>query len=294
MILIADSGSTKTDWKLMVAADESREYSTKGLNPYFINSDDITYELEKELVPFISNQKVKAVFFYGAGCSSKEKIYLVEDGLKPVFPNADIYIFSDLLGAARALCFDRQGIACILGTGSNSCFYDGKNITENIPSLGYILGDHGSGSDIGKSLLRAVLSGDAPKEIIDAFYEKFDTSKDEILTMVYQKPRPNRYLASFAIFVNEYISHPFLQKLVRKSFDEFFQRNVVKYSAFQNVPVHFTGSVAVAFSDILKESAAAFSVNVGTILKSPVDNLIHYHADDWVKYSSPYFPTYDR
>jgi glucosamine kinase len=291
MVLIADSGSTKTDWKLMIAADESREYSTKGLNPYFVNSDDITYELEKELVPFISNNNVKAVFFYGAGCASTEKMNIVEDGLKPVFPNADIYIASDLLGAARALCLWQQGIACILGTGSNSCFYNGKTITENVPSLGYILGDYGSGSNIGKTLVEEVLSGDSPKEIVDAFFEKYKTSKEEILTMIYQKPLPNRYLASFTLFVNEYISHPYLQRLVRKSFDEFFQKNVSRYNTYQNVPVHFTGSVAVAFSDILKESAAAISVNIGSILKSPLESLIQYHANDWIKYTSPNFPS---
>lgn len=294
MILIADSGSTKTEWKWMVAADESREYYTKGLNPYFVSSDDITLELEKELVPFISNQKIKAVYFYGAGCGSTEKMNIVEEGLKPVFPNADIYIESDLLGAARALCLAQQGIACILGTGSNSCFYDGKSILQNMPSLGYILGDFGSGSNIGKTLISEVLSGDAPKEIIEAFFEKYKTSKEEILTMIYQKPSPNRFLASFTLFAGENISHPYLHDLIQKSFEEFFQKNISRYSSYQAVPVHFTGSVAAAFCIILKDVARDFSVNIGNIVKSPVDNLVHFHADDWIKYTSSHFHSYDH
>ncbi len=292
MILIADSGSTKTDWRLIITENEIRSYSTSGLNPYFMNSEQISLELEKELVPFISNSKVRALYFYGAGCSILEKINIVEDGLKPVFPNADIYIFSDLLGAARALCIGGEGIACILGTGSNSCCFDGNQIVSNLPSLGYILGDEGSGAVLGKSLIKAILSEKAPTDIIQLFNTEFNQTRVEILNRVYQYPFPNRYFAAFSIFIHKYIYHPFLHQLVKDSFNNFIEQNIFLYPDFKLKQVHFTGSIAFYFQDILNESAVEKGINLGRIIQSPIDSLVPFHFPDLKKYNSLNF--YER
>lgn len=289
MILIADSGSTKTDWRLIVAENEARSYSTSGLNPYFVNSDEITCELEKELVPFISNNKVRAVFFYGAGCAVAEKTSVVEDGLRPVFPNADIYIFSDLLGAARALCNRNIGLVCILGTGSNSCCFDGNNIVANVPSLGFMLGDEGSGAYMGKALLKGIFSEKAPTEIIELFKSQFPQTKAEILNRIYHHLLPNRYLASFSIFIFKHRDHQYMHELVKNAFADFFEQNILCYSDYQKYPLHFTGSIAFHFQDILRECAIGKGLEVGTVIKSPVENLIPFHLPDLKKYASLFF-----
>ena len=286
MILIADSGATKTDWRLIYSREDIRSFQTIGFNPFFIGSMNIRDEMDKELVPFIDSKNVKEVFFYGAGCSAVEQCIIIEDGLKPIFPDARIKVESDLIGASRALCGHHEGIACIIGTGSNSCFFDGKKITENIPSLGYLLGDEGSGAYIGKILLREILSLSAPPDVREMFANKYNYSKVDILTHLYKLDFPNRFLASFTRFVSENISHPFMQTLVHDAFCVFFGTQVLKYKRYKEVSVCFTGSVAFYFADILKEVAKERGIEIKNIVQSPIAGLIEYHLVEFEKYNA--------
>lgn len=286
MILIADSGATKTDWRLVYSRQDIRPFQTDGLNPYFVDSLHINDEVEKELVPFIDSKSVKEIFFYGAGCSSAEKCMIVEDGLIPLFPDARIKVENDLLGAARALCGHHEGISCILGTGSNSCFFDGKIITENVPSLGYLLGDEGSGAYIGKRLLKEILTYVAPSEIRELFVNKFNYNRVDILTHIYQRPFPNRFLASFTRFISDNIGHPYMQEIVKDSFRNFFDSQVLKYANCREVQICCTGSVAFYFAEILKEIAREKELEIKKIVKSPIDGITEYHLINLEKFSA--------
>jgi glucosamine kinase len=292
-VLVADSGATKTDWRLIHSSNDIRPFQTNGFNPFFIDSIHINTEVDKDLVPYIDSNNIKEVFFYGAGCSSADRCVIVEDALIPLFPNARIEVENDLLGAARALCSASAGIACILGTGSNSCFFDGKNIIENIPSLGFMLGDEGSAAHIGKHVLKEVLTQHAPKEICDLFLKKYGYDRVEILKHIYQKPFPNRFLASFARFASENVSMSFFRELVKKCFDDFFQTQLLRYERCREVPVNFTGSVASVFSDILKEVAAENNITVRKIVQSPIDGLIEYHLNELKKLMTARFDSED-
>lgn len=292
-VLIADSGATKTDWRLIHSSQDIRPFQTNGFNPFFIDTPHINTEVDKDLVPYIDSQNIKEVFFYGAGCSSADKIVIIEDALIPLFPNARIEVENDLLGAARALCGPHEGIACILGTGSNSCFFDGKNIVENIPSLGFMLGDEGSAAYIGKQVLKEVLTKNAPAEICELFLQKYGYNRVEILTHIYQKPFPNRFLASFSRFASENISLDFIRELVKKCFDDFFRTQLLRYSRCREVPVNWTGSVASVFADILREVAVENKIMVQNIVQSPIDGLIEYHLGELKKMMSARFDSND-
>lgn len=285
MILIADSGATKTDWRLVHSRQDIRSFQTSGFNPFFVDSLHINKEVEKELVPYIDSRHVKEVFFYGAGCTAVEQCIVVEDGLKPIFPEARINIENDLLGAARALCGHHEGIACILGTGSNSCFFDGKKIIENVPSLGYILGDEGSGAHIGKKLLGEILSLSAPGDIRELFSKKYNYSRTDILTHLYRRELPSRFLASFITFVKENISNPYIHALVHDAFDNFFKAQILKYQRFSEVSVCCTGSVAFYLADILKEVGKEQGIEIKNIVQSPINGLIEYHLVEFEKFN---------
>jgi len=280
MIIIADSGATKTDWRVIDNGKIINELQTIGFNPYFVTSADIKDTLEKELFPFFDNEAANKVFFYGAGCSFEQKGNIVSDALEDFFQNARIYIEHDLLGAARALCGREKGIACILGTGSNSCLYNGTDIIENVPSLGYFFGDEGSGAQIGKILLTAVLKNELPSEIKSAFDSQFGLTFEKILDIIYKKPMPNRFLASFAEFVGQNIHHPFLQEIVRNCFHDFFRCQLTKYTGYKEAPVHFVGSVAFHFSSLLTEVAAGYGISIGNVKRSPIGGLVKYHKAD--------------
>ncbi|MFA4852836.1 MAG: ATPase [Bacteroidales bacterium] len=286
MILIADSGATKTDWRLVYSRQDIRSFQTNGFNPYFVDSLHIKDEVDKELVPFINSKSVKEIFFYGAGCSSAEKCMIVEDGLIPLFPDARIKVENDLLGAAKSLCGHHEGIACIMGTGSNSCFFDGKIITENAPSLGYLLGDEGSGAYIGKRLLKEILTYVAPSEIRELFVNKFNYNREDILTHIYQRPFPNRFLASFTRFISDNIGHPYMREIVKDSFRNFFDSQVLKYAKCREVQICCTGSVAFYFAEILKEIAREKGLEIKKIVKSPIDGITEYHLIDLEKFSA--------
>ncbi len=233
--------------------------------------------LKKELSPYLNGEVVTNVHFYGAGCSTDQKCNVLDTVLQDFFTVANIEVHHDLLGAARALCGREKGIACILGTGCNSCYYDGENIKDQIHSLGYVLGDEGSGAYIGKLLIRDYYQGNMPYEVQQLFREEYSPVLENILDRVYNHPQPNRYLASFCPFISKNISHPYLYNLVSSSFDEFFQKHVLKFEEAKTSKIHFLGSIAFHFSDILKESANKAGLQIGKIYESPIKGLVDYH-----------------
>jgi N-acetylglucosamine kinase-like BadF-type ATPase len=278
MILVADSGSTKTDWRLIDDAGNNQSFKCSGFNPFFHSSAQIADEIEATFVSKIESNQVTEIFYYGAGCSNEERCTVVRTGIQENFPNARIHVEHDLLGAARALCGDEPGIATILGTGSNSCYYDGREIKENRASLGYILGDEGSGAYIGKKFLQAYLNKELPKELAHVFFSEYKLDKDAILKSVYSEPNANRFMASFTLFVFQHFHHPFLHKLVSGAFADFFDHHVCKYELYRELKLHCTGSVGYYFSSILKSVANTKGVVVGKIIETPITALALYHA----------------
>lgn len=279
MILIADSGSTKTEWCLIDNAADRKIFNTIGINPYQMKADAIKEVLEKELNPYLYPEKINNIYFYGAGCSTNRKCQMIENVFQDYFFNSAIEVHHDLLGAARALCGNEPGIACILGTGSNSCLFNGHEIEENVVSLGYLLGDEGSGAHMGKLLLADYFHGLLPAELTAGFEQKYKPSVETVLDALYNQPRPSRFLASFAPFISENIQHPYMRNLVSGCFDEFFRINVSKYTNFKDTKVHFLGSIAYHFSELLFESAEKAGVKTNKILKSAIDGLIAFHSN---------------
>lgn len=277
MILIADSGSTKTDWCIVLNDTLIKRIETKGINPFFQSEEEIRQALTASLLPQLPEGTFNSVHFYGAGCTLEKAPVLrraIADSL-PVVGN--IKAHSDMLAAARGLCGHEAGIACILGTGSNSCFYDGKEIVSNISPLGFILGDEGSGAVLGKLLVGDVLKNQLPPAIKEAFLKEFDLTAPEIIDRVYRQPFPNRFLASLSPFIARHLEEPALRTLVFNSFTAFLRRNVMQYD-YKHYPVHFIGSVAHCYKEILQEAAQETGVSIGKILQSPMEGLIEYHT----------------
>ncbi len=279
MILVADSGASKSDWVLIDQGGEQASFQLVGLNPFYVDTEKIVDILSKELTPFIENKKVEKVFFYGAGCSSVYKSMTVEDALVKIFRNAELVIESDLTGAARALFGEKEGIACILGTGSNSCYYDGKKVVENITSLGYFFGDEGSGAHMGKSFLKDFMLGNLPKEVDKAFKKEFNYTRDNILDAIYNMPFPNRFLASFCEFYADQLSNKYVFELVTNSFREFFINQIEQYKKHKSLPISFVGSVAYYFEPMLRQIGTEFEVKVDKILRSPINALAEFHKN---------------
>ncbi|MEZ5197915.1 MAG: ATPase [Bacteroidales bacterium] len=279
MILIADSGATKSDWILINRGNEHMRFQLVGMNPYYIDSKQIESIISKDLIPFIDGKAIKKVYFYGAGCSSVYKSMTVEEALIKLFRNAEIHVESDLIGAARALFGSKPGIACILGTGSNSCYYDGSKIVQNITSLGYFLGDEGSGAHMGKTFIKDYLLGNLPEEINARFKKDYNYSRDNILDAIYNLPFPNRYLASFCEFYADNLSNKYIFELITNSFREFFINQIEQYEQHKRVPLCFTGSVAFFFEALLRQIATEFEVKVDKVLRSPINALADFHKD---------------
>jgi len=276
MILIAESGSTKTDWVLLSKKGVTKRQQTSGINPFHQSISSIINNISS-LDGF---HTVNQVFFYGAGCAINDTKQKVKDALSQVFPDASCEINSDILAAARSLCGIQKGIACIIGTGSNSCLYDGKNIEHNVHPLGYILGDEGSGAAMGKKLIADLLKGVAPEKIKNAFYQKYDLKYAEIIHKVYSEEAPSKFLAQFTIFIAEQINNPYITELVQKSFIEFFERNIKQYENYPELPIHFTGSIAYYFKNQLQQAATEIGLTLGKILKSPLEGLIQFHSEN--------------
>ena len=275
MIAIADSGSTNTDWVLL-DGNTPISFTTKGLNPYFHDETFIADVLRKEEV--IRNQAflVTEVHFYGAGSSTEALKAIMSRGLQAVFPHAQIEVQHDLDGSALATCHDQPGIACILGTGSNSCFYDGKNIHEEVPSLAHVLGDEGSGSHMGKQLIRDFFYKKMPEHISNAFFEYSGLTSDKVISKVYQEKGVNVYLASLSHFFYEHIEDPYAHDLVYRCFSEFIDIHVKCYTNWQKYPVHFVGSIAWYFKDILREVLENEGGTMGVLLQKPIVGLQQY------------------
>ncbi len=276
MILIADSGSTKTDWVLCSNGSIAASVKTQGLNPTIQGTDEIRSVLEAELAGRIAPDAPKKIFFYGAGCAYENANNRMRRALESIFTTKEICISSDLLGAARALCGSDEGIACILGTGSNSCLYNGKEITENTPSLGYILGDEGSGAYLGKQLVSDCIKKQLPKEIGEKFMQQYSLDVPSILERVYHSPLPNRWLASLTPFIKENRKNAYIRTMVTSCFVQFFKRNVMVYR-HSWLPIHVIGGIGISFSDEIKEAAESLGLSIGKIAESPIEGLVCYH-----------------
>ncbi len=276
MILIADSGSTKTAWCVSQNGIPVRQFQTNGTNPFFQSTEEIEAELDRVLLPAIGDLPVKAVFFYGAGCAFPEQHQRIAGCIQARIP-VPVEVYSDLVGTARALLSREKGIACILGTGSNSCLYDGNSIIQQTPALGYILGDEGSGAVLGKLLVGDCLKRQLPQHLIDSFLETYQLTQASILERVYRQPFPNRFLASLVPFLHAHMEEEAIYQLVYNSFCQFFIRNILPYPDARTYPIGFTGSVAWYFSEVLQDAAHAQGFHLGEILQTPMEGLIRYH-----------------
>lgn len=296
MILIADSGGSKTDWALMTLPTNTHKFvlkvRTQGINPFHQSKEFILNTLEQELMPALINaanpskifydqsdiaEKVSKIAFYGAGCTEMLS-QIVREALTATFPSASIKVESDLLGAAHAVCVRKAGIACILGTGANSCQYDGEKIVANVLPLGYILGDEGSGAVLGKLLLNGIFKGDLPVEIRDLYLQWSGLTYPKIIDKVYRQPLANRFLASCSKFIKENLQYAELESLVMSNFDSFFQKNILKYSDSSIRSISAVGGIAAAFEDQLRASASRFDYQVNKVIASPIDGLIKYYS----------------
>lgn len=277
MILIADSGSTKTDWVLVDENLARHSISTSGINPFFVSVEQIENILATQIHIGIDRALIKEIYFYGAGCSDDVRCGIVAEALKKFFSNASVDINHDLLGAARALCGKQQGIVAILGTGSNSCLFDGEKITEQIPSLGYILGDEGSGAYIGKKFIAAYLYREMPDDLLTVLDKEPTIKKEVILSQLYKTEMPSGYLAGFMKIIQQHISHPYVHAMVKSCFMDFLEHHICRYTSFKEIPMHCTGSVGFYGFDILKEAAKEKNILLEKIIEKPIDLLVDYH-----------------
>ncbi|MFW5725502.1 MAG: ATPase [Bacteroidota bacterium] len=274
---MADSGSTKTSWHLFAgSADTKTDCITSGINPFFQQSSEIVKTLQNEFT--ISPTGISEIYFYGAGAANPQKKQELSQALETFFGISEIHVESDLLAAAQSLCGHGPGIAAILGTGSNSCYYDGKQIAKNVSPLGYILGDEGSGAVLGRQLLSEILKNQFPQHLIKLFFEYCNCTPAEIMEHVYRKPFPNRYMAGFTRFLSAHLHEEAVHRLVMDSFISFFNRNIRQYPQAASLPVHFTGSIAWHFRQILKEAASSVGYKTGRIIQNPLEGLKQYHS----------------
>lgn len=275
-ILIADSGSTKTDWVLAEDGKLLRRIRTKGINPVFQAEEEMAREAEV-VAQALEKALPETVCFYGAGCIPTH-IDTVKHALMHALPGTDrIEVHTDMLGAARGLCGHHPGIACILGTGSNSCLYDGQQIVANVSPLGFILGDEGSGAVLGKLLVGSLLKNQMTPALKEAFLAETGLTPAEIIERVYRKPFPNRFLASLSPFIAQNLQEPCIRRLVLDSFRDFFRRNAMQYEDYNRYPIHCTGSIAFHYREVLEEAAAGLGLHLGTVVPSPLEGLIAYH-----------------
>ncbi|HSU27653.1 MAG TPA: hypothetical protein VLJ68_04680 [Chitinophagaceae bacterium] len=274
--LIADSGATKAEWCL-VSNGKTQTVFTQGISPYFLNADQISALLQKELVPKIRKAKPGEIYYYGTGCANPANARLVRKAIQSVFPEAEIAVNHDLMAAARALCGKKKGIACILGTGSNSCYFDGKKIVRNSPGLGYVLGDEGSGAYLGKKVVQHYLYDIFDEDLRSRFDAMYTTTAPEILENVYKKPLPNRYLAGFTHFLAKNRGHYMIENIIQDGLNDFFFHHLSKYRESQTCPVHFTGGVAFGFKDVIQQLCNDYEMELGVIMKNPMSGLVMYH-----------------
>ena len=279
MILIADGGSTKTNWCLINEAGRKIHFNTEGYNPYFAKQDYIENSLRTTLPDTLDASKLEEVYYYGAGCSTEANKKIVSDAMQKVFVNAKINVDHDLLASCRALLGDEPGFAAILGTGTNTCLYDGSDISLNIDSLGYFLGDEGSGSFIGKRLLADYMKGFMPKGLSESFFTIYGLSNEDIFDNIYNKPLPNRFCASFSKFLYDFktVYPEYAEDVVDTAFTAFFEKLVKHYPNYNKHLLNVVGSVGYSFRDRLSVVADKYEMGVGKIIRSPIDDLVEYH-----------------
>ncbi|HRA11377.1 MAG TPA: N-acetylglucosamine kinase [Chitinophagaceae bacterium] len=275
--LIADCGATKGEWCL-INNGKKKTIITQGISPYFLNTEQIIDLLQKELKPKLKNIEVGEVFYYGTGCANPTNVKSVKKAISKVFAGAKIEVTHDLMAAARALCGREKGVACILGTGSNSCYYDGKRIVKNSPGLGYVLGDEGSGAYLGRKVIQYYLYGTFDYELRGRFDLTYTTNAAEILENVYKKPLPNRYLAGFAKFLAENRGHYMIENIIEDGINDFFFNHLCKYRETWTMPVHFAGSIAFGFKDVVQQLCNSYEFELGKVLKNPMEGLVAYHS----------------
>lgn len=279
MLLIADSGSTKTQWCLVNEGEIKKQIFTKGINPFYQSESEIKSEIELTLLPELLGEKIDRICFYGAGCSFPDKKMVVSNALGFLFRDVMIEVYSDLLAAARSLFGVEKGIACILGTGSNSCYYDGVQIVENVSPLGFVLGDEGSGAVLGKTLVADCLKSQLPDELKVKFLEKYNLTPAEMLEAVYKKPFPNRFLAQFTPFLSENIANSSIYNIVYNGFLAFLKRNVMQYE-LEGLKIGVVGSVGYYMKDVLSKAALDSGLTVDFVVQSPMSGLIKYHENN--------------
>ena len=277
MLLIADGGSTKTDWCYIDCNKKRIHFQSKGMNPYNITLENLMNEMEFNVVKNLEGKEVTQLYFYGSGCSKPQKQKEMKDVFKRYFHNADIFVAEDLLGAARATCGHEKGLAAILGTGSNSCLYDGEKITENIPSLGYVLCDEGAGTNIGKLVLRNYLRHQMPKNLNDEFAKEYPGEESDFLNRLYKGEVPNYYLASFAKFVIQRQKMDYCRNIIKEVFNNFFSMQITQYTNYNSQPINVVGSVGYYAQEVFKEVAKDYKMQVNRIIKAPMEELINYH-----------------
>ncbi len=281
MIIIADSGSSKIDWRLLSSEGGILQAQSPGFNPYYQPMGDLEKIITENLLP-VANEEVRKIFFYGTGVSSQKNKDNMRAMFLQYFPQAAMEIDWDLLAAARSLCGQEPGIACIIGTGSNSCLYDGTRVTGQVANLGWILADEGSGTNLGRKLLFDYLRSKMPEKLSQQFHERFPFTREEFLEKVYQQEKPGTFLASFTKFIFQHMREPYCYQLVHHGFSEFFENNVMAYEGYKNLKVHFVGSIAFYFSDILRQVAHDKGVTVKNILETPIAGLTLFHQKDIV------------
>ncbi len=278
MILIADGGSTKCDWLLLnQKGEEIGKTRTEGLNPAVFDTQILKSRLQKDELLVKNKGLIKQVFFYGAGCGTETPIAILQEIFNAFFEQAVNHIFEDTYAAVRAVT-DKAGIVCILGTGSNSCFYDGEKVHNPIPSLGYIVMDEASGNYFGKKLLRDYFYKKMPKNIAEDFAKQFNVDADHIKMRIYQQDSPNAYLAHFASFIYQYdIQTPYFKSILEFGMEDFFKKRVLTFDQANEHPIHFIGSIAYFSKEIIENIADKYQVTIGQIIKSPIQNLVAYH-----------------
>ena len=278
IILIADSGSTKAEWCLIENGKKKKTITTNGISPYFLSPEEIFGLLQKELLPKIKNSIPTHFFYYGTGLANESNVTMFQQLFKGIFSKTKIQVNHDLMGAAKALCGKQKGLACILGTGSNSCFYNGNKIVHNSPGLGFILGDEGSGAHMGKKVIQHFLYHTFDEDLMDRFNAKYQTNQSAIVEAVYKGNQPNRYLANYVEFLIENRGHYMIENIIEDSLSEFIFNHIFKYKQSWTMPINFVGSVAYGFKDVLKSLCDSYELQLGKVIKKPMDGLVKFHA----------------
>ncbi len=277
-ILIADSGATKTEWCFLYNG-KRKTILTQGLSPYFLSTIQIVDILNKELWPKLKNAVIDEIYFFGTGCSSKTNNSIVSNALKQKYPKTKVAIDHDMMGAAKSVCHNQKGVACILGTGSSACYFNGKAIAKSRTGLGYALGDEGSGSYLGRKILQYYLYETFDEELKFAFEKKFNTSRDSILENVYKKPFPQRYMASFCTFLSEHRGHYMIENILEDGLFDFYFKHLNKLAESWKYSIHFVGSIAFYFKDVIKDLATNYGFTIGNIYKRPMDGLVKLYQE---------------